>query len=98
MKGSPTSSQRSSRVLSFPKGNFYIQTGISGLVLDIESGFLKDPLKAGARVELAQRKASKFQHLNQELTPQQEQQLWCFEEGGYIVNIRTRHVLDLQGG
>ncbi|KAF9974682.1 hypothetical protein BGZ73_001866, partial [Actinomortierella ambigua] len=98
MKGSPTSSQRSSRVLSFPKGNFYIQTGISGLVLDIESGFLKDPLKAGARVELAQRKASKFQHLNQELTPQQEQQLWHFEEGGYIVNTRTGHVLDLQGG
>ncbi|KAG0240690.1 hypothetical protein BGW41_006773, partial [Actinomortierella wolfii] len=89
MKGSPTSSQRSSRVLSFPKGNFYIQTGISGLVLDIESGFLKDPLKAGARVELSQRKANKQQHLNDNLTPQQQQQLWRFEEGGYIVNVRA---------
>ncbi|KAF9275594.1 hypothetical protein BGZ68_010685, partial [Mortierella alpina] len=95
MAGSPPSSPgRSSRVLSFPTGHFYIQSGIAGLVLDIESGFLKDPLKAGARVELAHRKSSKS---SIDALPQLEQQLWRAEEG-YIVNVRTGHVLDIQGG
>ncbi|KAF9950314.1 hypothetical protein BGZ70_001429, partial [Mortierella alpina] len=86
MAGSPPSSPgRSSRVLSFPTGNFYIQSGIAGLVLDIESGFLKDPLKAGARVELAHRKSSKS---SIDSLPQLEQQLWKAEEG-YIVNVRV---------
>ncbi|KAF9569219.1 hypothetical protein EC968_002657, partial [Mortierella alpina] len=86
MAGSPPSSPgRSSRVLSFPTGHFYIQSGIAGLVLDIESGFLKDPLKAGARVELAHRKSSKSSIDN---LPQLEQQLWRAEEG-YIVNVRV---------
>ncbi|KAG9320569.1 hypothetical protein KVV02_002822, partial [Mortierella alpina] len=86
MAGSPPSSPgRSSRVLSFPTGHFYIQSGIAGLVLDIESGFLKDPLKAGARVELAHRKSSKS---SIDVLPQLEQQLWRAEEG-YIVNVRV---------
>ncbi|KAG0024785.1 hypothetical protein BGZ81_007593, partial [Podila clonocystis] len=59
MAGSPSTSARSSRVLSFPKGQFYIQSPIADLVLDIETGFLKDPLKAGARVELAHKKSPK---------------------------------------
>ncbi|KAG0043718.1 hypothetical protein BGZ83_011087, partial [Gryganskiella cystojenkinii] len=93
MAGSPSSSSRSSRVLSFPTGTFYIQTG-TGLVLDIESGFLKDPLKANARVELNHRKSTKS---SAESIPQLEQQLWKTEDG-YIVNVRTGHVLDIQGG
>ncbi|KAF9583250.1 hypothetical protein BGW38_009928 [Lunasporangiospora selenospora] len=94
MSGSPPSSGRSSRVLSFPTGTFYIRSGIAGLVLDIESGFLKDPTKAGARVQLAHRKSSKT---GTDSFPQREQQLWRTEEG-YIVNVRTGHVLDIQGG
>ncbi|KAG0260352.1 hypothetical protein BG011_001953, partial [Mortierella polycephala] len=85
MAGSPTSSARSSKVLSFPTGNFRIQSGIAGLVLDIESGFLKDPLKAGARVELAHRKASKN---GADTDLSSAQQLWRAEEG-YIVNSRV---------
>ncbi|KAF9185834.1 hypothetical protein BGZ51_002435 [Haplosporangium sp. Z 767] len=95
MAGSPTSSARSSKVLSFPTGEFCIQSGIAGLVLDIESGFLKDPLKAGARVELAHRKSSK--NGTDTTTQSEKQQLWRAEEG-YIVNARTGHVLDIQGG
>ncbi|KAF9107960.1 hypothetical protein BGX29_004073, partial [Mortierella sp. GBA35] len=94
MSASPTASNRSSRVLSFPNGAFYIQSGIAGLVLDIESGFLKDPLKAGARVELAHRKSTKS---STDSFPALEQQLWRTEEN-YIVNVRTGHVLDIQGG
>ncbi|KAG0196973.1 hypothetical protein BGX28_009522, partial [Mortierella sp. GBA30] len=94
MAGSPTSSSRSSRVLSFPTGTFHIQSGIAGLVLDVESGFLKDPLKAGARVELAHRKSTKS---STDSFPQLEQQLWRAEDG-YIINVRTNHVLDIQGG
>lgn len=94
MSASPTASNRSSRVLSFPNGAFYIQSGIAGLVLDIESGFLKDPLKAGARVELAHRKSTKS---STDSFPALEQQLWRAEEN-YIVNVRTGHVLDIQGG
>ncbi|KAF9904817.1 hypothetical protein EC991_002321, partial [Linnemannia zychae] len=94
MSASPTASNRSSRVLSFPNGTFHIQSGIAGLVLDIESGFLKDPLKAGARVELAHRKSTKS---STDSFPSLEQQLWRAEEG-YIVNVRTGHVLDIQGG
>ncbi|KAF9933124.1 hypothetical protein FBU30_006448, partial [Linnemannia zychae] len=94
MSTSPTASNRSSRVLSFPNGVFYIQSGIAGLVLDIESGFLKDPLKANARVELAHRKSTKS---STDSFPALEQQLWRAEEG-YIVNVRTGHVLDIQGG
>ncbi|KAG0019623.1 hypothetical protein BGZ82_011834, partial [Podila clonocystis] len=90
----PTSA-RSSRVLSFPKGQFYIQSPIADLVLDIETGFLKDPLKAGARVELAHKKPSK--HNAEPSLIQQEQQQWRAEEG-YIINTRTGHVLDIQGG
>jgi hypothetical protein len=78
---------------NFPSGTFYIQSSISGYVLDLESGFLKDPMKAGARVELAQRKASG----SGATTSAAEQQQWRFEEG-YIVNARTGHVLDIQGG
>lgn len=80
--------------MSFPNGAFYIQSGIAGLVLDIESGFLKDPLKAGARVELAHRKSTKS---STDSFPALEQQLWRAEEN-YIVNVRTGHVLDIQGG
>jgi hypothetical protein len=80
--------------LSFPNGVFHIQSAIAGLVLDIESGFLKDPLKAGARVELAHRKSIKG---STDSFPSLEQQLWRAEEG-YIVNVRTGHVLDIQGG
>ncbi|KAF8924852.1 hypothetical protein BGZ58_001364, partial [Dissophora ornata] len=94
MAGSPTSSARASKVLSFPAGTFHIQSGIAGLVLDIETGFLKDPLKAGARVELTHKKSIKN---SAESLPQLEQQLWKAEEG-YIVNVRTNHVLDIQGG
>ncbi|ORZ05713.1 hypothetical protein BCR41DRAFT_176180 [Lobosporangium transversale] len=79
--------------VSFPKGSFFIQSGIAGLVLDLESGFLKDPTKAGARIELAHSKATK----NAEVTPQLELQLWRAEEG-YLVNVRTGYVLDVQGG
>ncbi|KAI7818437.1 hypothetical protein BC939DRAFT_291962 [Gamsiella multidivaricata] len=89
-----SSSTRSSRVLSFPTGTFYIQSGIAGLVLDIETGFLKDPLKAGARVELTHKKSSKN---STDSFAQFEQQLWRAEEG-YIVNVRTGHVLDIQAG
>ncbi|KAG0334355.1 hypothetical protein BG004_000441, partial [Podila humilis] len=95
MAGSPSTSARSSRVLAFPKGQFYIQSPIANLVLDIESGFLKDPLKAGARVELSHKKSPK--HNADSSLVQQEQQQWR-EEEGYIVNTRTGHVLDLQGG
>jgi hypothetical protein len=80
---------------SFPSGSFYIQSSIAGLVADIETGFLKDPTKAGARVELVTRKATKN---NNDASPAVEQQLWRHEEGGYIVNVRTGHVLDIQGG
>jgi len=92
MAGSPTSSSRSSRVLAFPSGTFHIQSR-SGLVLDIESGFLKDPLKANARVELNNRKSIKS---SADSIPLLEQQLWRTEDG-YIVNSRTGHVLDVQG-
>ncbi|KAF9409794.1 hypothetical protein BGZ94_001860, partial [Podila epigama] len=95
MAGSPSTSARSSRVLSFPKGQFYIQSPIENLVLDIESGFLKDPLKAGGRVELAYKKSPK--HNSEASLAQQEQQQWRAEDG-YIVNSRTGHVLDIQGG
>lgn len=80
---------------SFPTGTFYIQSSIAGLIVDIESGFLKDPMKAGARLELAQRKTSKS---NTDISSAVEQQLWRHDEGGYIVNVRTGHVLDIQGG
>ncbi|KAF9430481.1 hypothetical protein BGZ76_000821, partial [Entomortierella beljakovae] len=79
---------------SFPNGTFCIQNGIAGLVLDIETGFLKDPLKAGARIELTQRKLTKS---STDSVPALEQQLWRHDEG-YIVNVRTGHVLDIQGG
>ncbi|KAF9360723.1 hypothetical protein BGX34_007540, partial [Mortierella sp. NVP85] len=69
---------------NFPSGTFYIQSSISGYVLDIESGLFKDSMKAGARVELAQRKASG----SGATTSAAEQQQWRFEEG-YIVNART---------
>ncbi|KAF9373316.1 hypothetical protein CPB97_000656, partial [Podila verticillata] len=95
MAGSPSTSARSSRVLSFPKGQFYIQSPIADLVLDIESGFLKDPLKANARVELVHKKSPK--HNAESSLIQQEQQQWR-EEEGYIINTRTGHVLDIQGG
>ncbi|KAG0307670.1 hypothetical protein BGZ98_010139, partial [Dissophora globulifera] len=91
---SPPSSSRSSRVLAFPTGTFYIQSGIAGLVLDIETGFLKDPTKAGARVELTHKKSAKG---STDSVPSLEQQLWKVEEG-YIVNVRTGYVLDIQGG
>ncbi|KAF8942770.1 hypothetical protein BGZ46_006667 [Entomortierella lignicola] len=86
-------SPRSSRVLVFPTETFYIQSS-TGLVLDVESGFLKDPLKAGARIELAHRKSSKS---STDSIASLEQQLWRHEEG-YIINVRTGHVLDIQGG
>ncbi|KAF9307936.1 hypothetical protein BG003_011837, partial [Podila horticola] len=77
------------------KGQFYILSPIADLVLDIESGFLKDPLRAGARVELAHKK---FPTHNAESSRfQQEQQQWRVEDG-YIINTRTGHVLDIQGG
>ncbi|KAF9345813.1 hypothetical protein BGX26_002705, partial [Mortierella sp. AD094] len=88
-----SSPSRSSRVLVFPTETFYIQSSIAGLVLDVESGFLKDPLKAGARIELTHRRSSKSTESSAAL----EQQLWKHEEG-YIVNVRTGHVLDIQGG
>ncbi|KAG0013890.1 hypothetical protein BGZ80_010786, partial [Entomortierella chlamydospora] len=78
-----SSPNRSSRVLVFPTETFYIQSGIAGLVLDVESGFLKDPLKAGARIELTHRKSSKSAE-----SSAVDQQLWRHEEG-YIVNVRT---------
>ncbi|KAI1316330.1 hypothetical protein EDD11_010109 [Mortierella claussenii] len=85
MAATPSSPTRSSRILTFPKGTFYIQSGIANLVLDVESGFLKDPMKAGGRVELAHRKSLKS---STESFPQLEQQLWRAEEG-YIVNVRA---------
>lgn len=83
---------------SFPSGNFYIQSSIvTTLVVDIETGFLKDPTKAGARLELQGRKPNNKAN-STEIPAAVEQQLWRFEEGGYIANARTGHVLDIQGG
>ncbi|KAF9100709.1 hypothetical protein BGX27_000276, partial [Mortierella sp. AM989] len=79
-----SSPSRSSRVLGFPSGSFYIQSSVAGLVLDVERGFLKDPTKAGARIELTHRKSSK----NSSDSTVIEQQLWKHEEG-YITNVNT---------
>ncbi|KAF9583249.1 hypothetical protein BGW38_009927, partial [Lunasporangiospora selenospora] len=72
---------------------FYIKSKASGLVLDVEHGFLRDHTKAGAHVELNGQKlqASAQRHALLEL------QLWRFEDG-YIVNRRTGLVLDVGTG
>ncbi|KAF9343302.1 hypothetical protein BGX34_006950, partial [Mortierella sp. NVP85] len=78
----------------FPSGKwFYIKSKSSDLVIDVEHGFLTDPMKAGARLELNHQKLdnSDGQHRLLGL------QLWRFEDG-YIINYRTGMVLDIQGG
>ncbi|KAG0012587.1 hypothetical protein BGZ81_001477, partial [Podila clonocystis] len=81
--------------LFYIKGQFYIQSPIAGLVLDIESGLLKDPLKVGARVQLAHKRSP--EHDVESSLFQQEQQQWRMEDS-YIINSHTGHVLDIQGG
>ncbi|KAF9195071.1 hypothetical protein BGZ50_005292, partial [Haplosporangium sp. Z 11] len=69
---------------------FYVKSRASGLVLDVEHGFLRDHTKPGAYLELNNQKlhASSKRHALLEL------QLWRFEDG-YIINRRTGMVLDV---
>ncbi|KAF9954970.1 hypothetical protein BGZ72_004124, partial [Mortierella alpina] len=72
---------------------FYIKSRASGLVLDVEHGFLRDHTKPGSCVELNNQKlyASAKRHALLEL------QLWCYKDG-YIINRRTGMVLDVYQG
>lgn len=72
---------------------FYIKSRASGLVLDVEHGFLRDHTKAGSCVELNNQKlyASAKRHALLEL------QLWYYKDG-YIINRRTGLVLDVYQG
>ncbi|KAF9156576.1 hypothetical protein DFQ26_009301, partial [Actinomortierella ambigua] len=69
---------------------FYIKSKASGLVLDVEHGFFKDHLKAGAALELNHQKlhASSRKHALLDL------QLWRYEDG-YLINRRTGLVIDV---
>jgi hypothetical protein len=72
---------------------FYIKSKASGLVLDIEHGFLRDHTKPGAYLQLNGQKlvASEKKHALLEL------QLWRFDNG-FIINRRTGMVLDATEG
>ncbi|CAO3565913.1 unnamed protein product [Mortierella alpina] len=72
---------------------FYIKSRASGLVLDVEHGFLRDHTKPGSCVELNNQKlyASTKIHALLEL------QLWCYKDC-YIINRRTGLVLDVYQG
>ncbi|KAI8352981.1 ricin B lectin domain-containing protein, partial [Mortierella sp. GBAus27b] len=72
---------------------FYIKSKASGLVLDVEHGFLRDHTKPGAYLQLNGQKliASEKKHALLEL------QLWRFDNG-FIINRRTGMVLDATEG
>ncbi|KAF9344131.1 hypothetical protein BGX34_005967 [Mortierella sp. NVP85] len=89
----PVGVARGSVDTEFSSGKWvYIKSKVSNLVLDVEKGFLKDPLKAGARLELN----DQMLHPS-DAQPSIELQLWRFDDG-YIVNRRSGLVLDIQGG
>jgi len=62
-------------------------------VIDIEHGFLTDPMKAGARAEMNHQKIDNGDGRHSLL----ELQLWRYESG-FLINRRTGFVLDIQGG
>lgn len=67
---------------------FYLKSGISDLVLEVEHGRQVNHLQAGSQVKLAHQKLKSGKHSHALL----ELQLWRFDDG-YIINRRSGLVL-----
>lgn len=67
---------------------FYLKSGISDLVLEVEHGRQVNHLQAGTQVKLAHQRLKSGKHSHALL----ELQLWRFDDG-YIINRRSGLVL-----
>ncbi|KAG0023149.1 hypothetical protein BGZ81_008247, partial [Podila clonocystis] len=82
----------SSKTVAIEKNDwFFIKSGATGLVMDLEAGWITQPTDVGAYISM--KKQRSLEESDRALL---ERQLWRYEDG-YLVNRRTNYVIDIYG-
>lgn len=82
----------SSKVVNIEKNDwFFIKSGATGLVMDLEAGWITQPTDVGAYISM--KKQRSLEESDRALV---ERQLWRYEDG-YLINRRTNYVVDIYG-
>ncbi|KAF9198224.1 hypothetical protein BGZ49_001021, partial [Haplosporangium sp. Z 27] len=82
----------STKVVPIQKDDwFFIKSGATGLVMDLEAGWITSATDVGAYISM--RKQRSLDDPDKNLL---ERQLWKYEDG-YFVNRRTNYVIDIYG-
>ncbi len=81
-----------SKVVSIKNDDwFFIKSGATGYVMDLEAGWITSPTDPGAYISM--KKQRSLDDADKSLL---ERQLWRYEDG-YFINRRTNYVIDIYG-